>query len=383
MLESVETGRRIRLARIASGLGQVELADLLGVASGSVSKIENGRLPVSHELLTLAAQRLDVSQEFLVGEHTPVLTSRPWLRAYADAPKRAVDQQLATCTLAIEAVDHLELRTIPDTIPVFDGDLSDTDAIEHFVTDVRTAAQLREGDVVGNSIRAAERLGCIVLPMREELGRHLGMSIRANTTPMICVSRPLAVGGRRVPGDRRRFTVAHELGHLALHSGLPAPATATDASHIERQAHLFAGAFLAPADAILEDLYEHGGRVTLKALTGLKERWGVSIKALVVRFRSLSVIDEHHARSLYKQISARGWNTSEPVVVGNEEAVWLNQALRKRFPGATDHVVQASQHSGVGGSHFGQWTNWSTASHDHENVVDITARRAQQHSRRI
>ena len=128
------------------------------------------------------------------------------------APKRAVDRQIAECTLATEIIELLRLRTIPDAVPAFDGDLSDDDAIEQFALDVRAAAQLSEDDVVGNAIRAAERLGCLVLPIREELGRHLGLSARANLTPVICVSRPSVDRERDVPGDRQRFTVAHESG---------------------------------------------------------------------------------------------------------------------------------------------------------------------------
>jgi hypothetical protein len=47
----------------------------------------------------------------------------------------------------------------------------------------------------------------------------------------------------------------------------------------------------------------------------------------VTRFRNLGVIDPEHARSLFKQISARGWHKSEPVPVGPERAVWFSRAI--------------------------------------------------------
>ena len=46
-----------------------------------------------------------------------------------------------------------------------------------------------------------------------------------------------------------------------------------------------------------------GGRVTLTTLSKLKAKWGVAIKAMVVRLRQLHRIDADQARSLYKQIS--------------------------------------------------------------------------------
>ncbi len=135
------------------------------------------------------------------------------------------------------------------------------------------------------------------------------------------------------PEIRQRFTVAHELGHLVLHSGSAQPSTPADAARLEREANRFAAAFLVPGDAALEDLHAAGGRVTLSVLAQLKQKWGYAIKAFVFRFRELGVIDDAQARSLYKQISARRWNKDEPHRPGTESAVWLRKALREKFAG--------------------------------------------------
>jgi Zn-dependent peptidase ImmA (M78 family)/transcriptional regulator with XRE-family HTH domain len=351
-------GQRIRRMRHVSGLGQEEFAKKVGIASGSVSKLENGRMPVSEELLAEIAGVLGCTTEFLSSTVELAPTTRPWLRAYADAPKKAVDQMVDDCTTAMEAIVRLGLKLLPDSLPLFTGDLLDQAAIEDFAQDVRVAAGLSEGDVVGNSIRAAERLGCVVLPMPDELGRHLGISVRANLTSMICLGRWTA-DGVPVPGDRQRFTVAHELGHLTLHAAVGAPTTAEEASRIEKQAHAFAGAFLAPGDAMLEELTHFGGRVTLQTLARIKERWGISIKALVTRFQNLGVIDADHARSLFKQISARGWNKSEPVPVGTEQAIWFSRAISTAMRGAPDPVAEAVRLVGLDRRHLDRWIDWS------------------------
>jgi Zn-dependent peptidase ImmA (M78 family) len=260
----------------------------------------------------------------------------------------------------MEAVVGLKLKMMPDAMPLFTGDLMDHAAIEDFATDVRAAAGFGENEVVGNSIRAAERLGCIVLPTMDELGRHLGLSVRADgQTAMICLGR-WTVDGTPVSGDRQRFTVAHEIGHLTLHSAFGAPMTAEDAGLIEKQAHAFAGAFLAPGDAILDELATLGGRVTLQTLARVKQHWGISIKALAVRFQNLGIIDADHARSLFKQISARGWNRSEPVPVGTEHAVWFSCAIEAAASGSSDPVGTAAHRIGLDRSHFDRWLDWST-----------------------
>jgi len=274
------------------------------------------------------------------------------------------------CTTAMEAIVGIGLKTMPDALPSFSGDLLDQAAIEEFATDVRLAAGLGDSDVVGNSIRAAERLGCIVLPMADELGRHLGVSVRANLRAMICLGRWKA-DGTAVPGDRQRFTLAHELGHLALHSALGPPTTAAEAALIEKQAHIFGAAFLAPGDAMLDELAEHGGRVTLQTLARIKERWGISIKALVTRFQNLGVIDADHARSLFKQISARGWNRNEPVRVGIERAVWFSRAIEAAAPGASDPIEAAAKRIGLDTTHVRRWLDWSTQQPSLADVVRL------------
>lgn len=368
-----ETGARVRRLRLANGLGQVELAELMGLANGAVSMVENGRTPLSDELLAKLAKELGCSPSFLVRPAPTPLVTQPLMRAYADAPKRAVDRQLADASLVLETAGLLRLRSVPDSLPTFDGDLDDEHAVEQFAMDVRAAAQLNEGDVVGNAIRSAERLGCVVLPMPDELGRHLGMSLRIDAMPVLCVSRASADPDSDVPGDRQRFTVLHEVGHLAMHSHLGPPQTADQAARFEKQAHLFAGTFLAPGDAMLEELHSLGGRVTLQTLAAIKGRWGIAIKALVMRFRQLGVIDADQARSLYKQISARGWNKGEPVPVGAETAIWLSRAIDKRFADKPSPIDAAAEQAGLDVGHLRRWVDWTRVEAPAGEVVEMKA----------
>lgn len=360
MINPAILGKRVQRLRLAGGLNQAEFAKAARIGTGTVSMIENGRQSVEADTLVTVAQALGCSPEYLSRPATELISTRPWLRAYADASKRAVDRYVSDTVIAMEVIEDLRVKTVPETIPVFDGDPNDEDAIEEFAAAVREAANLEAGDVVGNAIRAAERLGCVVLPMDDELGRHMGLSLRVNGTPAIRVSRSSLDEDRRVPGDRQRFTVLHELGHLALHSQCPPPSNAGEATRIEKQAHRFAAAFLAPAEPLLEDLDSLGGRVTLTTLSQLKGRWGVAIKMLVVRMQQLQVIDSEHARSLYKQISARKWNKVEPVPVGNEEAIWLDRALKQRYR-AADPLAMAAADSGLDKQFFERWTDWQPA----------------------
>jgi hypothetical protein len=111
----------------------------------------------------------------------------------------------------------------------------------------------------------------------------------------------------------------------------------------------------------------------LSTLIALKERWGASIKSMVVRLQQLGRIDSDQARSLYKQISSRGWNTGEPVFVGNERAVWLTKALDRRFPGDKT-LSDAGDESGLHSAWFERWTTWDQPSTPGATVLQFGGR---------
>lgn len=364
-------GERLQRMRTAAGYSRTELATLVDVNASALTRIEAGQHDVDAGVVENLARVLHCAPELLARPLPDVLFTRPWLRAYADAPKKVVDQHIADTLLAIEAFKGLGLRFVPDSLPIFRGDLNDEAAIDDFAATVREAASIDVDVPIPNVTRAAERLGCIVLPLESELGKHLGMSMYVDGIPVLRVARPSGDDG--VPGDRQRFTLAHELAHLTLHASQPAPDTTEEAKTIEKQAHRFAGAFLLPGDAFLAHLDELGGRATLSTLTKMKGRWGVAIKAMVIRLQQLHRIDSDQARSLYKQISSRGMNKREPVEVVNERAIWFARSARDRMGDEFERT--ASEVALLDASVVTSWMAWEPLAAP-APVIDLAARRA-------
>lgn len=367
---------RARQLRIIAGFSQSALSGVIGCSAATIARFEKGAGQLDDTVNPALATALGCSETLLKRQPPEYSVVGPWLRAYADASKRSVDAYVEESKLVVEMLGALGISRRRDRLPTFDADPADDAAIEDFADAVRAAANIADGAVVGNATRAAERLGCVVLPTDDELGRHLGMSLVIDGVSVIRVARPQIGDG--IPGDRQRHTLAHELGHLALHADHPAPASGADTKLLERQAHRFAGAFLTPAEPLLATLDELGDRVTLNTLAHLKQRWGVSIKALVMRFRQLGTIDEAHATSLYKQISSRGWNMSEPVHVGNEGAIWLKQELSRRTEAERGASSWAAAAFGVDSSFIESWTSWEPVVH--ANVIDLVQHREESSS---
>jgi Zn-dependent peptidase ImmA (M78 family)/transcriptional regulator with XRE-family HTH domain len=325
---------------------QADLAKRIGYSQAVVSSIERGRVVPTEDQVARLGKAFGYSVEFLTADHGLLETTRPLLRAYSDASKRESDARVASCMTAVEYIRALALKPMPDLIPSLVGfDPVDEDSVEDMAAELRSMAGIEGGAVVSNMVRTAEKLGCVVLPFPSELGRHWGMSLRSDGLPIICVANSI-----EVPGDRQRFTVAHELAHLALHGRLPPPRDSIESSEVERQANQLAAAFLTPADALFESLEETGNRMTLSTLVEIKSVWGVSVKSLVGRFRELGRIDSDQARSLYKQISSRKWNKSEPVHVDRESARWLPRSLQQRANRSTLESATSLLASAIGGN---------------------------------
>jgi Zn-dependent peptidase ImmA (M78 family)/DNA-binding XRE family transcriptional regulator len=95
--------------------------------------------------------------------------------------------------------------------------------------------------------------------------------------------------------NRCRYTVAHELGHLFLHSGLFG-----DFQEFEREADLFAAELLLPEETMSRLVVEP---FTLAKAGKIKVEWKVSLQAVIKRAYDLQLISDKTYKSLFVQIS--------------------------------------------------------------------------------
>ena len=111
---------------------------------------------------------------------------------------------------------------------------------------------------------------------------------------------------------RRRFNVAHELGHIILHNGVESIHDYTYSEQkniIEYQANLFASSFLMPDDAFKKTLVS----VSLEFYIDLKKYWKTSIQSMIYKTSKLDLISEDQKLYLNKKISWNKWRKVEPL----------------------------------------------------------------------
>lgn len=104
-----------------------------------------------------------------------------------------------------------------------------------------------------------------------------------------------------IPPSRLRMTLAHELGHLAMHQLSSTPG-------VEEEAKRFAGEFLMPRKEIKASLY----RLNLSKLMDLKQEWKVSMSALVYHAHRLQTITPSQYKYLNINLRKR-WGIYEPL----------------------------------------------------------------------
>jgi Zn-dependent peptidase ImmA (M78 family)/transcriptional regulator with XRE-family HTH domain len=285
------------LAREYRGLTQSELARVAGVTQGYISKYEHRQLEPSQENVEKLAAALNVPVPFLYRTDQVFGFASTCLhhRKQSSLPIRQLRQVHAMVNVIRLGLNPLVRGVEIATVPKFyrmDIEEYGTDAAR-IASLVRTQWQLPLGPIP-NMVTTLEAAGGFVFRCAFGNRRIDAVSQWPSGT------QPLFFINADSPWDRARFTLAHELGHIVMHT-LPTV-------DMEREANDFAQEFLMPAREIASDL----DGFNLVRATELKGHWKVSIQALTMRARSLGKLSPDQTSRIFMQLSKLGYRTVEP-----------------------------------------------------------------------
>lgn len=286
----------LTLARSYREFTQGDLAKAVGTAQGRISKIEHGFFPPPADLVTAFARVLELPESFFFQHGHMLSMPRRHHRKRAAIAKKTLDRVHAEITLRTLHIKELLLSADVEskyTVPEIDRDELGLSA-EDVARVVREQWALPVGPI-RNLVDILEQAGVIVIPCAFGVPEIDAVGLRAYGMP------PMVFLNESAPACRKRWTLAHELGHLILHS-LPREAE-------EDEANSFAAEFLMPEVEIKPQLRG----VTLEKLAYLKRVWLVSMAALLKRARQLGVISQMTFVRILRVISANGWRRREPV----------------------------------------------------------------------
>lgn len=292
-------GERLKVARRAAGTSQRALAEAAGVSAMTISKYERGVATPSSAVLLRLAKALGVKTEYFVRPITVTLTSLSYRRR---APLRRKQEDAILGQIREWLERYLDVESFFEGPPRFalpsplKRHVAALDEVEQVVLDLREAWKLGQNPIE-NLIEVLEDQGI-------KVGLVEGHEGFDALTCWIDDKAPVIVVKRGLPGDRQRFNLAHELGHLVLEP--------LEDVNAEKAAYRFAGAFLVPEPVAHFELGQKRRTLHLYELHLLKHKYGLSMQGWIYRAKDLGILPESAATRLFREFRQQGWHLQEP-----------------------------------------------------------------------
>lgn len=297
---------RIREAREAAGHTVESFAEALGVTRQAVGQYESGQTAPSAESMSKIIALTTQPPSFFTTERPrgSSTSGTPFWRGLKrmNKPDRArISRRLEWAWDIVSYVErYLDLPAV--NLPSYDLDWEtlDDQSLERLANTVRDRWGLGRGPIFHLS-KILEANGVILVKEPVNCEDMDAVSRWQGGRPYILCSAD------RDELPRFNFDLAHELLHLLAHHGVEV--TAENINKIERQANYFAGAFLMPREMFAREVVSTSVHYFFK----LKERWRVSVAAMVYRCKELGILNASQVQYLYRQLTARGMRKREPL----------------------------------------------------------------------
>ena len=292
-------GSRLRSARAASGLSLRDLALKIEtlVTPQAIGKYERDEdMPSSRVLLALSGA-LSVSVDYLLSDGNLALEGLEFRKKTGSAKEEA--------TIEARTIQALErYLTVEEVLDLRSVDWEKPRNAPYPTHDPRDAED------VARSVRDEWGLGNDPVPRLAELLEERGVKVvsldlenidglAAKVTRGNREAARVIVIKRSAWSERKRFSLAHELGHMCMKM-------VGDADS-EAAANRFAGAFLMPADALRAEIGAVRSSISFGELAAIKRRYGASLQAIAYRCKDLDIISKATFSVLFREFKARGW----------------------------------------------------------------------------
>ena len=343
MIEKKFYGERLRSARMYRGLTLTELAKRTEISKQSLSLYENDNNTPDYMKVRRLASELNFPYDYFFQKDSyAAKTETTYFRSLASATKKDRTAQSIKLEYVAKMYEILmEFISFPEmNLPsvdfvgcddVFECENEDAiQEIEDIVAQVRKYWDIGTGPIKDLQY-LLEKNGIIVTGFDTNEDKIDAFSQRTIVAGNDIYFIAVALGNR--PEGRIRFDMAHELGHILLHpwsEDLEA-ITKDEFKARERQANMFASAFLLPRDSFGKDIASYP--TDLKYYQFLKNKWKVSIQAMIYRAHQLGIMSDNQYQYLMRQVSKNGWRINEP----GDASYSLNENI---FQGAIDLLIE-------------------------------------------
>jgi Zn-dependent peptidase ImmA (M78 family)/transcriptional regulator with XRE-family HTH domain len=308
-------GNRLRLARKKAGLSLQALAAQVSppVSAQAIGKYETGKMMPSSSVLVGLSKALGVSLDFLMSSQVAELSGIEFRKHSGTS---AQDRARAEAIVIEKLEDYLAVEDIL-------GLKAPDDPFAKVRCD--NVRRWEEIDQKARELRREWKLGNDPIPSLTDLLEDKGIKVIEADLPerfdgLACDVKQsggkpdteVVVISTRTNVERKRFNLAHELAHRVIRG------SADPEIKLEKAMNRFAGAFLAPTDHLRGELGENRQGITWHELIRLKQFYGISAAAMLIRLRDVGLLPEATVEYAFRTY-ARAWRTSEPEPIRDGE----------------------------------------------------------------
>jgi Zn-dependent peptidase ImmA (M78 family) len=298
-------GKRLKLARAAAGLSLRDLTSKIGnrVSAQQIGKYERDEDVPSSGVLIALSDGLGVSLDYLAGDQEMVLEG-------VEFRKKQITSKKEQAQIQAKALHLIERYLMVEGI--LDLPSAEWDKPREAPYPVRAPA---DAEAAARYLREHWNLGIDPIPNLVELLEDRGIKVLfvQSQENIDGLAAQVRRGGRDpvrvivickgVHGERQRFNLAHELGHMVMD-------IEGDERFSEKAAHRFAGAFLMPADSLWSSVGRHRSSIGWSELFALKQLFGASIQAITYRCGDIGIFPPSLSQRLFREFSRLGYRSA-------------------------------------------------------------------------
>lgn len=304
--------KQLIFAREYRGYTQTDLSSKIdGLSQSNLSKFEKGISLLSDEIILKIIRFLNFPESFFEQK----ISNLPENAHYR---KRAtISKKLKTNIEYSNRVIGYIVDQMSDSVEWPEFTFKQLDIQEGFTPETiasytRKTLNIPIGDPVKSICNLLEYNGIIIIEY-ESTEKFDGVSFWSDK------GNPIIIINKTFSNDRKRFTLAHELGHILMHNfAIP------DHRDKEKEANQFASEFLMPAESIKHTLKN----LKISSLAEIKRYWLTSMASIIRRAKDLNYIDKDKYLYLNIELSRTGKKRKEDVEVYIDEPKLFIEAYK-------------------------------------------------------
>jgi Zn-dependent peptidase ImmA (M78 family) len=294
---------RLKQARVMRQLSLRDLSEQLhgAVSHAALAKYEQGVMRPSSDVLSGLCSALGQSPDFFFRPER-VSVEKVSFRKRKSFGAKETDALLESVRSRLESyleAEELVGEPAKFTLKIKGPSGCEPQDIRGIAQFVRRAWGLGDEPISG-LVQLLEDHGIRVVEIDEPSRKFDGCQIEGHDAMAIGLRPDLSVA-------RKRFTIAHELGHILLNGWIRKFQLSENDE--DKRMNVFASEFLLPAAALRRNFSPPRTAITIEELVAVKIRYGISIEAIVYALKALGIVGENAYERFYRQV-VRSWRVA-------------------------------------------------------------------------